>query len=113
MLIAALGLQPHPEGGWYRETWRADAAPAERAAGSAIYYLLLGGEVNAWHRVDAAEAWHWYAGAPLALSIVEEGSAGRTLREHILGADIAGGQRPQVVVPPGAWQQSRSVGDWT
>jgi predicted cupin superfamily sugar epimerase len=112
-LIAALGLARHPEGGWYRETWRADAAPGERAAGSAIYYLLRAGELNAWHRIDAAEAWHWYAGAPLALSIVEEGSGQRTLTNHLLGGDIAAGQRPQLVVPPGAWQQSGTLGEWT
>jgi predicted cupin superfamily sugar epimerase len=112
-LIATLRLQAHPEGGWYRETWRAEAAPGQRAAGSAIYYLLRAGEINAWHRVDAAEAWHWYAGAPLALSIVEEGSGGRTLAEHVLGGDIAAGQRPQIVVPADAWQQSRTLGEWT
>src|ERR1043165_6062554 len=100
-LIAALGLAPHPEGGWYRETWRADAAPGERAAGSAIYFLLRDGELNAWHRVDAGGTWHWYAGRPLALAIVEEGSGEAVLTELVLGPDLAAGQRPQIVVPPG------------
>src|SRR3954468_11696109 len=109
-LIDTLGLQQHPEGGWYRETWRAEAAPGERAAGSAIYFLLRAGDLDAWHRVDAAETWHWYAGAPLALAIVEERSGGRSLSEHVLGADIAVGQRPQIVVPPAAWQQSATLG---
>jgi uncharacterized protein len=112
-LIDVLGLSQHPEGGWYRETWRADAAPGERSAGSAIYFLLRNGDLDAWHRVDAAETWHWYAGAPLALSIVKEGSDERALTEHVLGADIAAGQRPQIVVPPGAWQQSATLGEWT
>jgi predicted cupin superfamily sugar epimerase len=112
-LIAVLGLQQHPEGGWYRETWRADAAPGERAAGSAIYFLLRTGDLDAWHRVDAAETWHWYAGSPLELSIVEEGSGRPTLVVNVLGADIATGQRPQIVVPANGWQQSRTLGDWT
>lgn len=112
-VIPALGLQRHPEGGWYRETWRADAVPGERPAGSAIYFLLRAGEIDAWHRVDAAEAWHFYAGSPMELSIVEEGSGTRSLTIGALGADLAAGQRPQRVVPPGAWQQARTLGDWT
>jgi predicted cupin superfamily sugar epimerase len=112
-VIAALGLQRHPEGGWYRETWRADAAPGERATGSAIYFLLRAGEIDAWHRVDAAEVWHYYAGAPIELSMVEQGSDGPTLIVRLLGAEIAAGQRPQLVVPAGAWQQARTLGDWT
>jgi predicted cupin superfamily sugar epimerase len=112
-VIAILGLQQHPEGGWYRETWRSDAAPGERAAGSAIYFLLRVGDLDAWHRVDAAEAWHWYAGAPLEVAMVEEGSDERTLTVGLLGSDLAAGQRPQIVVPAGAWQQSRTLGEWT
>jgi predicted cupin superfamily sugar epimerase len=112
-IIAELGLAQHPEGGWYRETWRADAAPGERAAGSAIYFLLRAGDLDAWHRVDAAETWHWYAGSPLEISIVEEGSDRPSLTVHVLGPDLAAGQRPQIVVPPDAWQQSGTLGDWT
>jgi len=118
-IIEALGLEPHPEGGWYRETWRAEAAGqgtgqgtghGERAAGTAIYYLLEGGQVSRWHRVDATEVWHWYAGAPLALALSPDG---RARREAILGPDIAAGQRPQAVVPAGCWQSAAPMGDFT
>lgn len=108
-IIAALGLQPHPEGGHYRETWRAEAGTAERAAGSAIYFLLKAGEVSRWHRVDAAEIWHFHAGSPLELVFERDG---RLVRET-LGADLAAGERPQVVVPPHGWQTARSLGQWT
>lgn len=108
--IALLGLVPHPEGGWYAETWRGESAAGERAAGSAIYFLLRGGEVSAWHRLDAAEVWHHYDGAPLELRIVPEGGRPLTV---VLGTDLARGQRPQAVVPAGAWQTARSVGAYT
>jgi uncharacterized protein len=109
-VIRLLGLAPHPEGGHYRETFRDAATDASgRAASTAIYFLLAAGEVARWHRVDAAEAWLWYAGAPLALTIADE--AGR--REIRLGADLAAGERPQAVVPAGAWQQAASLGAWT
>ena len=111
-VIERLGLAPHPEGGHYVETWRAEADDGERPAGSAIYYLLRAGERSAWHRVDAAEAWHYYAGAPLALSIAP-GSGEETAAVHELGPDVGGGQLPQVVVPVGAWQAAVSLGDWT
>ena len=109
-VIALLGLQPHPEGGHYRETWRATAEEGERAAGTAIYYLLEAGEVSRWHRVDAAEVWHWYAGAPLVLTISENG---HDAAAHHLGPGLATGQRPQIVVPPHAWQTAESLGRWT
>jgi hypothetical protein len=109
-LVAALGLEPHPEGGHYRETWRAGAPPGERSAGTAIYYLLQQGEVSRWHRIDSAEIWHWYAGAPLHLEISADG---KTSNAVTLGQDIAGGQRPQVVIPPGHWQSAQSRGAWT
>ncbi len=109
-IIDALGLEPHPEGGHYRETWRAGAAPGERAAGTAIYFLLKTGEVSHWHRVDAAEIWHWYAGSPLELSIHPENDQGRA--EH-LGPALEAGQCPQVIVPAGAWQSAQSLGAWT
>jgi uncharacterized protein len=111
-VIRLLGLAPHPEGGHYRETFR-DAATAGagtgRAASTAIYFLLRAGEISRWHRVDAAEVWHWYAGAPLLLGIVENGQR----REARLGADLASGERPQAVVPAQAWQQAQSLGAWT
>ena len=109
-IIEALGLSPHPEGGWYRETWRADARAGERAAGTAIYFLLKKGERSHWHYIDAAEIWHFYAGAPLKLSLSADG---KKTSEHILGPDIASGARPQIVVPQGCWQAGESLGDFT
>jgi hypothetical protein len=111
-IIASLQLRPHPEGGFYRETWRAAAPAGVRPAGSAIYYLLAAGQRSAWHRVDAAEAWHHYAGASLEL-LVADGSGDLPPERHVLGPDIPAGQRPQVVVPPGAWQSAASLGAWT
>ncbi|WP_202397038.1 cupin domain-containing protein [Teichococcus coralli] len=109
-VIAALRLAPHPEGGHYREIWRDRPAAGGRGAGTAIYFLLAAGERSHWHRVDAAEAWHWYAGAPLRLSIASEAGA-RT--EHRLGPDLGGGEAPFAVVPPGEWQAAESLGTWT
>ena len=109
-IVAALGLAPHPEGGWFRETWRAPAAEGERASGTAIYYLLEEGQVSRWHRIDAAEAWHWYLGAPLAMSLSEDG---RGRREVVLGPDLGAGERPQVIVPAGCWQSARPQGGFT
>lgn len=106
-IIELLGLQPHPEGGRFAETWR---APAEgRSAGTAIYFMLREGECSHWHRVDAAEVWHHYAGAPLRLSI----SDGATADHHTLGTDLRAGERPQAVVPADAWQAAESLGAWT
>jgi predicted cupin superfamily sugar epimerase len=107
-VIALLGLERHPEGGWFTQTY-ADTVPGGRAHSTLIYYLLEAGEQSAWHRVDAAEVWHWYAGAPLRLRVAEAGPA----HELTLGNDLAAGQRPQGIVPPGAWQSARSLGDWT
>jgi predicted cupin superfamily sugar epimerase len=101
-VIAMLALQPHPEGGWFRETWREPAA-------TAIYYLLRAGERSHWHRVDATEIWHFYAGEPLELAM---GSDGGGVDRHVLGADLEAGERPQVVVPPGVWQAARPLGRW-
>ncbi len=109
-IIRLLGLLPHPEGGHYRETFRDETRDGSgRAASTAIYFLLRAGEVSLWHRVDAAEVWHWYAGAPLALAIAD--AAGR--REVRLGQNLAAGERPQAVVPAGSWQQAASLGAWT
>jgi predicted cupin superfamily sugar epimerase len=106
-LIAALGLAPHPEGGWYRRTWLADAAGGARPSGSAIYYLLLEGEVSAPHRIDATELWHFYDGDPLELSVEKPDG---TWDVHVLGPDVAHGQSPQVVVEPRTWQSARPLG---
>jgi predicted cupin superfamily sugar epimerase len=109
-IIAHLKLEPHPEGGHYRETWRHEAPEGARGSGTAIYYLLQRGERSHWHRVDATEIWHWYAGAPLALLTSPEGSG--TLR-NILGPDLSSGGVPQIVVEPHLWQSAESLGDWT
>ncbi|WP_157018754.1 cupin domain-containing protein [Mesorhizobium xinjiangense] len=109
-IIAALGMQRHPEGGWYTETFR-DPAGGERGHSTAIYFLLEAGDVSAWHRVrDAVEVWHYHAGAPLELAISEDGVQQRDL---VLGPDLAAGARPQIVVPANAWQSARSLGDWS
>lgn len=109
-VIALLGLVPHPEGGHFRETFRDPATDiAGRSRSTAIYFLLAAGEVSRWHRVDAAEIWHWYAGAALDLSISAEGR--RQLVQ--LGTNLTLGERPQAVVPAHAWQQARSLGAWT
>ena len=110
-IIEALGLEPHPEGGHYRQTWAAEAAPGERPAGTCIYFLLKAGENSHWHRVDAAEIWHFHAGAPLTLSVA---SADTGLKQDLLlGPDVLAGQRPQAIVPTHHWQSARSLGDWT
>jgi len=109
-IIERLGLSPHPEGGWFRETWRAPAAEGERSCGTAIYYLLDAGDFSHWHRVDAAEVWHWYAGGPLSLTLSPDG---HDAEAHVLGPEIAAGQRPQLVVPPGWWQTATSLGHFT
>jgi uncharacterized protein len=109
-IIAALGLQPHPEGGHYRETFRHSDLAGGRGAMTAIYYLLAAGENSHWHRVDAAEIWHWYAGAPLALTM---SANGHDAEAKILGPEIQGGQRPQLTVGAGVWQTATSLGAWT
>jgi len=109
-MIRLLDLKPHPEGGHFRETFRdTRALDGGRAASTAIYFLLARGERSHWHRVDAVEVWHYYAGAPLKLEIAD-GDARTTVT---LGADIAAGERPQGIVPAGAWQAAHSLGDWT
>ena len=109
-VIRLLDLKPHPEGGHYRETFRdSSTADSGRAASTAIYFLLRRGERSHWHRVDAAEAWHWHAGGALELRI-NAGSGTQILR---LGADLASGERPQATVPAHAWQAAESLGDWT
>ena len=109
-IIAALDLKPHPEGGWYRETWRAEAEPGARAGGTAIHFLLEAGQRSHWHRVDADELWLWHAGAPLALHVEGRDGAIATLT---LGADILAGQALQGLVPTGRWQAADAGSGWT
>jgi uncharacterized protein len=110
-IIARLGLRPHPEGGHYRETFRDSRTDAGgRAASTLIYFLLARGERSHWHRVDAAESWHYYAGSALILRIAESGQPPETVT---LGIDLVAGERPQAVVPADAWQSAETTGDWT
>ena len=108
-LAELLHLEPHPEGGWYRETWRSDVSftpggyGGERASATAIYFLLAPGEESRWHRVRSAEIWLWHSGGPLTLEYDEQSVT--------LGPDVRAGQRPQVVIPAGAWQAARPEGD--
>jgi len=109
-MIRVLGLQPHPEGGHYRETFRDTRDIAGRAASTAIYFVLRAGEISHWHRVDAVEVWHFYAGNPLAISIKPAGQPRQLL---VLGPDIENAQRPQIIVPAHAWQMAQPLGAWT
>lgn len=125
-LIALLGLKPHPEGGCYVETYRAPTdPPGGRGSVTAIYFLLTAGERSHWHTVDAVEIWLWHGGAPLELSIHDpahgpahdpaHGPAAQTptTQRRRLGMDLQNGERPQAVVPVGAWQSARSLGAWS
>ena len=107
-IIAELQLTPHPEGGWYRQTWV--AKNAGRASGTCIYFLLRGGETSHWHRVDATEIWLYHAGAPLVLSMSPDDTG--PAQDHLLSPDLTKGQ-PQLIVPEGHWQAARSTGDYT
>lgn len=108
-IIAHLDLAPHPEGGYYRQTWI--AGNAGRPTGTCIYFLLKDGESSHWHTVDAAEIWLYHSGAPLVLSIAATDTGPAT--DHILGADLMQGHAPQIVVPVGHWQAARTTGNWT
>ena len=109
-IIARLDLRPHPEGGHYRETFRDSRTDADgRAHSTAIHFLLARGERSHWHRIDAVEIWHYYAGSALTLQIADDAGQ-RSVR---LGPDLAGGEAPQAVVPAQAWQAAESTGDWT
>ena len=110
-IIEHLELAPHPEGGWYRETWRADSAPGERASATGIFFLMEEGQSSHWHRVDAAELWLWHAGAPLSLSIApgEQGPVNR----FTLGPQLLEGHTMQALVPYGHWQAARPNGGWS
>jgi predicted cupin superfamily sugar epimerase len=108
-MIAVLGLTRHPEGGFYRETFRAPDAP--RGASTSILFLLPAGERSRWHRVDADEHWLFHDGDALELLIADPASGAR--ERIVLGRDVARGERPQAVVPRGWWQAARPLGDWT
>lgn len=109
-IIAKLDLAPHPEGGFYRQTWIAEAAPGARPAGTAIYFLLRDGAASHWHKVDATEIWFYHAGAPLVLSISEAGTG--PAQDITLSGDLIKGAA-QGVVPKDWWQAARTTGDWT
>ena len=109
-VIRALELLPHPEGGHYRETWRDSPPGGGRGAGSAILFLLTAGDVNRWHRVDAAELWIWQAGAPLSLSL-DRGAEDRP--QSRLGPTLAAGEALHGLVPANVWQSAASLGAWT
>ena len=109
-IIAQLDLKPHPEGGHYRETFRDNGCDADgRSRSTAIYFLLARGERSRWHRIDAVEVWHYYAGDALTLRIADDDGT----RSITLGPNIAAGEAPQAIVPASAWQAAESVGDWT
>jgi len=111
-LIGVLGLQPHPEGGHFCETFRDEITDhTGRAHSTAIYYLLRAGERSHWHRVDATEIWHWYAGDPLRLSIAAQEDDEPT--HMTLGPDIPAGERPQGIVQKDEWQAAEPLGAWT
>lgn len=112
-VIRHLGLERHPEGGWYAQTWRDgphSSAEGPRGVGSSIYYLLEEGQRSHWHRIDAVEIWHFHTGMPLELSISEDGKESRTL---LLGPDLKRDMHPQVVVPKTAWQAAYAPFGWS
>ena len=108
-IIAKLDLKPHPEGGYYRETWVADNDG--RATGTAIYFLLKAGENSHWHTVDADEIWIYNAGAPITLST--SATVAGPAQDHTLGPDVLSGQTPHIIVPKTHWQAAKTTGDWT
>ncbi|MDF1803908.1 cupin domain-containing protein [Thalassovita sp.] len=110
-IIQHLNLIPHPEGGHYRQTWVESPTHGDRPAGTCIYFLLQANELSHWHRVDATEIWHFYAGAPLILSLSASDSGPAIA--HRLGPDLAAGESPQLIVPADHWQSARSTGAWT
>ena len=109
-VIRLLQLEAHPEGGYYRETFRDSNKTGERSASTAIYFLLKQGEISRWHRIDSVEVWHWYRGAPIRLQIRNAGGSVETV---LLGNDLLNNERPQVIIPAYAWQTAESLGDWT
>lgn len=108
-IIRLLDLKPHPEGGYFRETFRDSETIGGRSLSTAIYYLLKAGDVARWHRVDAVEVWHWYAGDPFELNLHDDAGS----RSFVLGPDLADGHRPQAVIPKQCWQSARSLGAYS
>jgi uncharacterized protein len=109
-VIRLLELEAHPEGGYFRETFRDSKRIGERSASTAIFFLLKEGEISRWHRIDAVEVWHWYGGAPIRLQIrKDEGPTEKIL----LGNDLLNNERPQAIVPAYAWQTAETLGGWT
>ncbi len=109
-IIAILNLEPHPEGGWFRQTFRDDGSDA-RGHSTAIYFLLENGKPSHWHRVHgSSEVWLYHAGAPLRLRLSEDGKSDTSV---VLGMDIGASERPQAIVPPGWWQAAETLGEWT
>lgn len=109
-IITRLRMEPHPEGGWWAQSYREPDPAGGRPLSTAIYYLLDVGETSSWHRLDGVEIWHWYAGAPLVLTMSANGHDAAAFR---LGPDVLGGEQPQLVVPAGHWQTATSLGAWT
>ena len=108
-IIAHLKLEPHPEGGWFRQTWVAESLG--RPSGTCIYFLLKARDYSAWHRVDAGEVWHYYSGSPLILRRAE--TLNGPAFDSVLGPDLAAGQFPQLLVEAGHWQAAHSTGEYT
>ena len=109
-IIQTFGMAPHPEGGWYVETFRAPSVPGARSAVTAIYFLLQEGQRSHWHRVDASEIWLWHAGSPIRLQLSPDGQQTDAI---LLGPDTAAGERPQAIVQIGVWQSAESTGTWS
>ncbi|MEK4850259.1 cupin domain-containing protein [Paenibacillus sp. FSL H7-0756] len=120
-LVETLGLQPHVEGGWYKRLWNSpfeipkdtlgEAYSGPRASASSIYFLLHADETSDWHTVLSSEIWLYHSGSPIVLSLGGNGAEPENVTEVILGLDIAAGQQPQVVIPPGVWQAARPLGE--
>lgn len=112
-IITRLALEPHPEGGWYRETWREDAPGLQRGHASAILFLLEEGQRSHWHRIDAAEMWIFNAGSPLTLSTAVGDAGEEVQRDVILGSDMLAGQQAQHLYRAGDWQAARADNGWS
>jgi len=110
-IIEHLELEPHPEGGWFKETWRHVPGDGSRGAGTAIYYLLRAGERSHWHRLDADEIFHHYSGGPLRLSMAD--ADGGPVRNVVIGDEVLGGQIPQALIPAGTWFSAEPLGEYT
>jgi predicted cupin superfamily sugar epimerase len=109
-VVRLLQLEAHPEGGYFRETFRDSKRVGERSASTAIYFLLKQGQISRWHRIDSVELWHWYGGAPMRLQIRTGEGPVKTV---LLGNDLLNRERPQAIVPAQAWQSAETLGEWT